>query len=69
MKLSVMLRTTEYRGDRDAEVMIAHEVLPGETVMELTTRIISMTTDGRPRKTDVVELRVVKEASSCEDRR
>ena len=51
-KIHVLLRTTSYRGDHSADVGIAHEVVPGETVAALVDRL-------KPDLTDWIELRVV----------
>lgn len=55
MKISVLLHTTDYRGDHSAEVAIAHEVRPGETVEELMGSLI------QDQRVDYIELRYVQE--------
>lgn len=55
MNISILLVTSEFRGDHAADVRIAHEVKPGETVEELVGRLI----DSR-NFADVIELRRVK---------
>ena len=56
MKLSILLRTRDHRGDHDADVAIAFEPRPGETVEELAKRVFS-----EGRTIEVIELRVVQE--------
>lgn len=61
MKLSVLLHTTDYRGDHAADVIIAHEIQPGETVQQLAERLLgneSYIKDGAK----VIEIRIVQEA-------
>jgi len=63
VKLSILLRTRDHRGDHDADVAIAFEPRPGETVEELAKRVFS---EGRgqfptKRAIEVIELRVVQE--------
>jgi len=38
--ISVLLHTVDYRGDHAADVVIAYEVLPGETVEALASRLM-----------------------------
>ncbi len=40
MKLSIMLRTTDYRGDHAADACIAYDVADGETVQQLAERLL-----------------------------
>lgn len=54
MKLSILKRTSHFRGDHSADVLIAVEVLPGETVEGLMSRV-------SPEITDTVEIRLVDE--------
>jgi hypothetical protein len=53
--IAVLLRTSEYRGDHAADVEIAHELLPGETVDALCQRLDL-------ERGDVIELRAVVRA-------
>lgn len=55
MKLSVLLHTSEYRGDHSADVQVAYEVRPRETVEELAKRLLA----GQPG--DYVAIRVAQE--------
>ncbi len=61
MKLSLLLRTAVHRGDHDADVTIAFEAKPGETIEELVRRVISLDRRDRPLPSDVIEVRVVQE--------
>jgi len=62
MKISVIQRTLDFRGDHAADVAIAHDLKEGETVQELVERLIV-----KPRssyiepETQWIELRVIKE--------
>lgn len=38
--ISVLLHTSEFRGDHAADVVEAHELNPGETVQELVERLL-----------------------------
>lgn len=60
MKLSVLLKTNEFRGDHAADVTLAYELRPGETVEQLAERIIRQ---GRNKDAyaDVIEIRLVQE--------
>ena len=40
MKLSVIVHTSDYRGDHSADIAVAHEVRPGETVESLAARLL-----------------------------
>lgn len=55
MKLSILLKTSEYRGDHSADVAVAYEQVPFEQVAELVKRV-DMKFD------DVLEIRVIKES-------
>lgn len=57
MKISVMLITSDFRGDHAADVFIAHELKPNETVKELVERLIKE--DNLGGYSDHIELRVV----------
>lgn len=41
MKLSILLHTSVFQGDRSDNVVIAHELRPGETVEELAARLLN----------------------------
>lgn len=49
--MNILLRTSEHRGDHDADVTRAYVYIAGETVEDLVKRI-------SPRHTDVIELRI-----------
>lgn len=60
MKLSILLRTTDYRGDHSADVLIAYDCLPDETVHQLAARLL----EPEPYVRDgakVIEIRVIQE--------
>lgn len=60
MQLTIIQKTTEYRGDHDAEVTIAHEYVPGETIEQLYERIC-----GESNKiADVIEIRATRPAAN-----
>lgn len=72
MKISVLLATSENRGDHAADLRVAHEVRPGETVEELVRRLLHRRR-GRggsrvpePIPSDHIELRVVVEPSEVD---
>ena len=54
MKLSILLRTSEYRGDHAADIAVAHETVDNETVCTLVERLLP--TDS---KCDWIEIRRV----------
>ena len=56
MKLSVIHRTEDYRGDHSADIEVAHELRPGETVEQLAERL--KLADGAQRG-DVIEIRAI----------
>ena len=67
MRISVLLATSEDRGDHAADVRVAHDVRPGETVEELVRRLL-FRRRGRggsrvpePIPSDHIELRAVVE--------
>ena len=67
MKVSVLLRTRDFRGDHASDVAMAYELLPGETVEELVKRLMA-TTDGTiPRESlsDWIELRPMIQEAKC----
>lgn len=51
-KLCVFRRTSDYRGDHAADVLLVHELRPGETVDELAARLLL-------ENSDVIEIRLV----------
>ena len=55
MKLNILLKTSDYRGDHSADIWVAHEVKPQETVEELAKRLLT-----NPQ--EVIEIRVVGDA-------
>jgi len=52
--ISVILRTSDFRGDHSADVLIAFELEPGETAEHLAKRLLV-----RDNNCDCVELRLV----------
>lgn len=56
MKIAVMHRTEDYRGDHAADVSIAIDTKEGETVEDLAKRVLR-----KDRPQDWIEVRVVKE--------
>lgn len=65
MKLSVLLKTIDFRGDHAADVAIAHELRSGETVEELAHRLLVQTPGAFVRPgTEVIEIRLVVEPES-----
>lgn len=61
MTVAILLRTQEYRGDHSADVVIAEELLAGETVEALAERLLMRY--GDPRFEDWIEVRLVKPMS------
>ncbi len=61
MKVSIMLVTTDYRGDHSADVRIAYELQADESVDHLVKRLLS--SGSASRKVDYIELRIIEEAS------
>ena len=59
MKFVILRRTSDYRGDHSADVSIAYDVVPGETVEAMMGRVL----DRGPvdATVEVVEIRVVRE--------
>lgn len=57
MKLSALLRTSDFRGDHSTDIAIAHEVLAGETVEAFAARVFAQA----DVRTDCIELRIVQE--------
>lgn len=53
MKLSIILKTKEFRGDHSADILIAYEQIPFEHVFELVKR-------ANMDYLDVLEIRVLK---------
>lgn len=56
MKISILLRTQDYRGDHCADVAIAVEPVENETVRELAQRLLP---DNRTGSIEVIEIRRV----------
>lgn len=54
MKLSIMWKTLEYRGDHSTDLSVAIEYIPGETVEDLVRRV-EMTSWA-----DVIEIRIIR---------
>ena len=65
MRISVLLVTSEDRGDHAADLRVAHDVGPGETVEDLVRRLLFRRRGGarvpEPIRSDHIELRVVVE--------
>ena len=40
MKIAVTLHCADFRGDHEADIVVAHEVKPGETVHDLAVRLL-----------------------------
>lgn len=74
MKLSVLLRTSHMRGDHAADVAIAYDIKPGETVEELATRLLTkkagfgahMRREATEWGTDCLEIRVVRKPDTVD---
>ena len=56
MELSILLRTSDFRGDHDAEVTFACAIKPGETVESLVNHLLK-----KDRYCDWIEIRLVKQ--------
>ncbi len=54
MKLSILKRTTEYRGDHSTDLLLAYDLRPGESVENLVARL-------RLQPNEVIEVRVMEE--------
>jgi len=59
--ISVILRTSDFRGDHNADVAIGHSIDECETVEHLVTRLL--THAGQAHYTDVIELRIIHPAA------
>ena len=70
MKISVLLSTSSDRGDHAADISVAHDVRPGETVEDLVRRLLFRRRGGarvpEPIPSDHIELRVVVEPPETE---
>lgn len=58
MKLAILLRTAEYRGDHSADVTRIYDLIPGETVEELARRLF-VSNPYTKTEHDWIEIRVV----------
>lgn len=58
MKLSIILATQDFRGDHSADVRIAFDPVPGETVEQLIERMVRLN-DKPLSPLDVIEIRPV----------
>lgn len=56
-QISVLLHTSEHRGDHAADIIMAIQPKEGETVVELVDRLLGP--ESRAHATDHIELRVV----------
>ena len=56
MRLSVLLKTQEFRGDHSANVSVVYEPVDDETVVDLAKRLLRVSTD-------VLEIRLVQPCS------
>ena len=59
MKLSIIHRTREYRGDHSADITIAHELRDGKSVENLAERLKLA---DNAQKGDVIEIRAIVNA-------
>jgi len=57
MKLNILLKTADYRGDHAADVAVALDPVPGETVEELVQRSGMLSLDSR-KGPEVIEIRL-----------
>jgi hypothetical protein len=60
MKTSIMLRTVDFRGDHAADALIVYDLLEGETVAALVSRLIGHNKYIDPER-EIIELRIIKE--------
>ena len=60
MKLSIMLRTGDFRGDHTADVCRAVEYMPGETIEHLAKRVQLGHTHSYRQEGDCLEIRLVE---------
>ena len=58
-RISVLLRTIDFRADHAADVAIAHEILSGETVEALVVRLLKGRQGFVKPECEWIELRVV----------
>ena len=58
-KISVLLYTSDYRGDHSADMVIAYDLKDGETVEELAERLIKKNNLGG--YTDHIEVRWIND--------
>lgn len=61
MKLNILLKTTDCRGDHSTEIAVAYEVNSGETVMELSERLLGLEATGDKKVSDWIEIRRIEE--------
>lgn len=61
-QISVLLHTSEYRGDHSADVVKAYEIKEGETVEELVERLIAEQSSWA--YTDHIELRRINPSNA-----
>ena len=54
LEISIILKTSDFRGDHATDVSVAHRYKPGETIEELVDRTLR-----DPH--DHIEIRIVKE--------
>ncbi|HWR21009.1 MAG TPA: hypothetical protein VN444_04015 [Verrucomicrobiae bacterium] len=64
MKLSILLRTQEFRGDHSADVLQAHDLLEGETVEALAGRLLQDANKWADKFNNVIEIRLIKTEST-----
>lgn len=67
MKLQIIEHTTDYRGDHDAEVDIAHEYIHGEPIEDLVARVFKVGKSLDSRHADSITIRIVKGTVSPEE--
>ncbi|HAM58709.1 MAG TPA: hypothetical protein DCQ64_26180 [Candidatus Rokubacteria bacterium] len=56
--IQITLRTADYRGDHAADVLVAYEAIPGETVEALVARLIGQRGPYANPEHEVIEIRV-----------
>ena len=65
--ISVLLHTVDYRGDHAADAVVAHELLPGETVEALASRLMGHDSYVGPGR-EWIEIREVLPAGRAVER-
>ena len=65
--LSIMLRTSDYRGDHAADVVLVFAPIAGETVEALATRVFAERAKGLSGRGDYIELRQIVRRGEGDD--